>query len=187
MDDSNGLVKKVVKKIHNVVDQFIRVLSIITGYIVGIFMVILFFQVVLRFVFKNPIYGADELVIALMVWSMALGNAIVYWHNEHAVIEFCLQNSPSIVKKIMHHVTNLVVLTTSFVYIPGGLTLFRMQKKLIPLGGLSFSKAYYFALPIVVMGVLLVALSAVKTIEYLILKDDKLMMPSFGEGGVKLD
>jgi TRAP-type C4-dicarboxylate transport system permease small subunit len=162
-------------------------LSIVTGYAIALFMVILFIQVILRFVFKNPIYGADELVTVLMVWSMAIGNTIVYWYNEHAVIEFCLKNAPPIVKKIMHHVTNIIVFVTSLVYIPGGINLFKMQNKLIPLGGLPFTKAYYYALPITVMGFLLVILSAIKTIEYIVLKDDKLMLPTFSEGGVNLD
>ncbi|SNS15894.1 TRAP-type C4-dicarboxylate transport system, small permease component [Anaerovirgula multivorans] len=187
MSDSKNLLINIVKKIHSIVDAFMKFLSVFTGYIIGIFMTILFVQVVLRFVFKSPIYGADELVTALMVWSMALGNSIVYWYNEHAVIEFCLKNAPPIAKRIMHHVTNIIVLTTSLVYIPGGIALFKMQQRLIPLGGLPFSKAYYFALPIIVMGILLVALSAVKTVEYIVLKDDNLMMPSFGGGGVKLD
>jgi TRAP-type C4-dicarboxylate transport system permease small subunit len=150
-------------------------------------MAILFIQVILRFVFKNPIYGADELVTALMIWSMALGNTIVYWYNEHAVIEFCMKRAPKFFRVLMHHITNLIVLITSLVYIPGGLNLFKMQQKLIPLGGLPFTKAYYYALPVIVMGILLVALSAFKTVEYIVLKDEKLLMPAQGEGGISLD
>ncbi|KUO75831.1 MAG: hypothetical protein APF77_09170 [Clostridia bacterium BRH_c25] len=187
MGNTDTPLKLAIQKVHKAIDKCINNLSTFTGYIVAAFMAILFLQVVMRFVFKNPIYGADELVTALMIWSMALGNTIVYWNNEHAVIEFCMKKAPNFVKVLMHHVTNLIVLITSSVYIPGGLSLFKMQQKLIPLGGLPFTKAYYYALPIIVMGVLLVVLSAFKTIEYIVTKDEKLLMPVREEGGIALD
>ncbi len=185
MGNADAPLKLAIKRIHKVIDRWMNVLTTFTGYIMGIFMLILFIQVIMRFVFKNPIYGADELVTALMIWTMALGNTIVYWDNEHAVIEFFMKNAPEFFKVLMHHVTNLLVFITSIIYIPGGLGLFKMQKKLIPLGGLPFTKAYYYALPVIVMGILLVVLSAFKTIEFIVIKDEKLLKPA--EGGVSLD
>lgn len=187
MRNLNTVLKAAIHKSHKTIDNCMKVFSVFTGYLIAIFMFILFVQVVLRFVFKNPIYGADELVTALMVWSMALGNAIVYWNNEHAIIEFCMKKAPRYLKVLMHHLTNIIVLITSLVYIPGGVSLFKMQQKLIPLGGLPFTKAYYYALPVIVMGVLLVALSAFKTIEYIVIKDEKLLTPVHEEGGVSVD
>ena len=187
MENTGTPLKLAIQKIHEIIDKWISSFTTFTGYLMAAFMTILFIQVVMRFVFKNPIYGADEMVTALMIWSMAIGNAIVYWNNEHAVIEFCMKKAHKLFKILMHHVTNFLVLITSLVYIPGGVNLFKMQNKLIPLGGLPFTKAYYYALPIIVMGVMLVVLSAFKTVEYIVTKDEKLLMPVQGEGGISLD
>ena len=43
----------------------------------------------------------------------------------------------------------------SWVYIPAAWQLFQMQKKMPPVGGLPFCKAYYYALPVLVMSVLM--------------------------------
>ena len=46
--------------------------------VIFLFMGLLCFQVMMRFVFKHPIYGIDESVTALMIWSMSLGWCTVY-------------------------------------------------------------------------------------------------------------
>ena len=69
------MVRSVGKAIGKVND----VLEVFTGYAIFVFMLLLFLQVVMRFVFKRPIYGIDEAVVALMIWSMCLGWCTVYW------------------------------------------------------------------------------------------------------------
>ncbi|MDR3249421.1 MAG: TRAP transporter small permease [Treponema sp.] len=163
-------------------------INILAGITIGVFMSLLFFQVFMRFVFNSPIFGLDEMVTALMIWSMALGCPTVYWANEHAVIEALLKLFPSWGKKIVYHLTNLTVLVTSLVYVPGGIVLFKMQNRLRPVGGLPFSKAWYYALPVTVMGVLLVIFALYKTIAYIATGEDRLVKPVTGEeGGVTLD
>lgn len=181
--------KSVIRKTESCINECMNVLATLAGYMIGTFMLILFTQVVLRFVFQSPLYGLDEMVTALMIWSMSLGCCTVYWKNEHAVIECLMKLAPEFVKKMMHHITSLIVLVTSIVYIPGGISLFKMQVKLAPVGGLPFPKAYYFALPVLVMGILLVALSLFKFIGYLVTGDEGMVMVAKVEddGGICLD
>jgi TRAP-type C4-dicarboxylate transport system permease small subunit len=179
---------KIIRSLEKLIDHFMDGVSALAGLMIGAFMVSLFIQVVMRFVFNAPIYGLDELVTALMIWSMALGCATVYWGNEHAVIEAILKHFPTPAKHGVYHLTNLIVLVTSMVYIPGGITLFRMQNRLKPVGGLPFSKAWYYALPVAIMGILLVALAMFKTVGYIVTKDDGMVAPaSEDEGGISLD
>ena len=103
-------------------------------------MALLFFQVVMRFVFKHPIYGIDEAVTALMIWSMCLGWCTVYWDNGHAVLEFIMNKMPKWFRRGMFTFTNILVVVISWVYIPAAWQLFQMQKKMPPVGGLPFSK-----------------------------------------------
>ena len=153
----------------------------------GLFLAILFIQVFMRYVFKSPIYGLDELVIALMVWSMSLGFAVVYWENEHATIELLLKYFPKSGKKAVYFLTNIIVLICSVSLVPGGIKLFILQSRTISLGGLFFSRAYYYALPIIVLGFLLSVMSAFRTLEYAITGDDSIMTSKPAEGGVNVD
>jgi TRAP-type C4-dicarboxylate transport system permease small subunit len=177
-----------IKKLEGRINILVNGINLLAGITIGVFMGLLVFQVFMRFVFNNPIFGMDEMVTALMIWSMALGCPTVYWVNEHAVIEALLKRFPSWAKRCVYHLTNFIVLITSLVYIPGGISLFKMQNRLRPVGGLPFSKAWYYALPVLTMGILLVAFSLFKTIGYIITREDRLVKPVSGdEGGIVLD
>lgn len=164
-----------------------RILETITGYVVFLFMFLLFSQVIMRYVFKHPIYGVDETVTALMIWSMCMGWCTVYWFNGHAVLEFLMKKMPHWFCVIMNNLTNILVVVISYVYIPASYQLFTMQKPMPPVGGLPFSKAYYYALPVLVMSVLMLVLSIYKTIAYLITQDESICVPVEHEGGGVLD
>jgi TRAP-type C4-dicarboxylate transport system permease small subunit len=179
---------KMIKKLEGRINILVNGINLLAGITIGVFMGLLVLQVFMRFAFNNPIFGMDEMVTALMIWSMALGCPTVYWVNEHAVIEALLKRFPSWGQHCVYHLTNVVVLITSLVYIPGGIRLFQMQNRLRPVGGLPFSKAWYYALPILIMGILLVAFSLFKTIGYIVTGEDRLVKPVTGdEGGIILD
>ena len=59
--------KKLIYSTEKVLNKVNSVMEVFTGYVIFVFMALLFFQVVMRFVFKHPIYGIDEAVTALMV------------------------------------------------------------------------------------------------------------------------
>ena len=58
--------KKLIYSTEKVLNKVNSVMEVFTGYVIFAFMVLLFFQVVMRFVFKHPIYGIDEAVTALI-------------------------------------------------------------------------------------------------------------------------
>lgn len=179
--------RKTMQRLHCLMDRCVSVIHDICACSTGLFMFLLFVQVFLRYVFSRPLYGLDELVTALMIWSMALGFVVVYWHNEHATIEFLLKHLPRWGVKCVYHMINLLALLSGFVLIPGGIRLFGMQVKTVPLGGLPFPRAYYYALSITVMGVMLVILAVIRTVEYILTGDDRIMTDRPVEGGVNVD
>ena len=64
--------KQAVRSIGKAMDKAVDILEIFTGYILFVFMALLFIQVVMRFAFNRPIYGVDESVTALMIcWSLS--------------------------------------------------------------------------------------------------------------------
>ena len=179
--------KKLIYSIGKALDKVNRVMEVFTGYVIFIFMALLFLQVVMRFVFKHPIYGIDECVTALMIWSMCLGWCTVYWDNGHAVLEFIMNRMPKWFRRGMFTFTNFLVVVISWVYIPAAWQLFQMQKKMPPVGGLPFCKAYYYALPVLVMSVLMLVMSLYKTIAFAITRDESICVPVEKEGGGLLD
>ena len=179
--------KKTMRRIGDVIDKAVRVLEFVTAYGVFLFMLLLFLQVVMRFVFKYPIFGIDELVTALMIWTMCLGWGVVYWDNGHAVLEFIMKKMPHHVRRVVFSLSNVLIMVISYVYVPASWELFQMQKKMPPVGGLPFCKGYYYALPVFVMSVLMLIMSAYKTITFFITGDESVCVPVEKEGGGILD
>lgn len=170
------------KKTLNVVAQVARAVGAVSSFT---FIFILFVQVMLRYLFNSPIYGIEETVIALMVWYSALGSAVVYWEKGHASIIYFLKFMPAFVQIGIRHLSNLLILATSSVFIYGGIGLFKIQLHTMPVGGLPITRAYYYGLPMIVMGILLVLFSIYDTVEFFLMpKDVYLRQIKEEEGGV---
>lgn len=179
--------RRALAAIHRGMDRLVDAVHVLAALITGLFLLLTFAQVVMRYAFNSPIYGVDEYVLALMVWANALGFVVVYWHNEHAMIEFVVRRVPGPVKTVIYWITNLCILIVSAIFVPGGITLFGLQVKTAPRMGLPFPKAYYLALPMVVMGMLMVLLCGFRTVEYGLTRDNGLMNALPEEGVVRLD
>lgn len=179
--------KQTVLTVGKGIEKAVDALKTFTGYLILGFMVLLCFQVIMRFVFRHPIYGIDELVTALMIWSMCFGWCTVYWDNEHAVLEFIMKKMPTWFRRIMFNMTNVIIFVITLVYIPASYTLFNMQKNMPPVGGLPFSRGYYYALPVLVMSVLMLLLCGYKTIAFLLTGDEEICAPVIQEGGSVVD
>ena len=57
-----------------------------------------------------------------------------------------------------------------------------MQKKMPPVGGLPISKGYYYALPVLVMGVIMLVMSAYKAIAFVITGEDVYKRQTWNDG-----
>ena len=171
--------KKSIYSIGKAMDKANSVVEVFTGYMIFAFMALLFLQVLMRFIFKHPIYGIDECVTALMIWSMCLGWCTVYWDNGHAVLEFIMNRMPKAFRRGMFTFTNFLIVVISW-YLE--ITLLKT-----PVGGLPISKGYYYALPVLVMGVIMLVMSAYKAIAFVITGDESICVPVEKEGGGLLD
>jgi TRAP-type C4-dicarboxylate transport system permease small subunit len=179
--------KKDLIRIGKILTVFNDGLELVTGIVMFLFMALLCFRVAMRYIFNNPIYGVDETVVALMIWSCSLSWATVYWQNGHAILEFIVKRLAEQKRRIIFNINNLLILAVNVVFIPASWKLFKMQLKQAPVGGLPFSKAYYYALPVLVMAVILTVYSIYKTIAYPVLKDDLIVAPIPSEEGNAID
>ena len=179
--------KHAIKKIGVALDRFNNGLELTVGLAAFVMMAMLCFQVMMRYIFSNPIYGIDEAVVAIMVWVCAIGWDTVYWQNGHATLEFIVKRLGPMPRRIIFHCSNLIVLVISILFIPASYTLFKMQETLRPIGGLPFGKAYYYALPVLVMSVIMLVYCGYKTVAYLVLDDESIVAPEAREEGNAID
>lgn len=154
-------------KIWKIFNTVIEVILLLCGLSSVLFLGAMFINVILRYVFTNPVFWFDEAIVALLVWYSALGTVACYWTNEHAVINFFIKFFGRPLKVFFMFMPHVLVFITSFVFVIGGAKLFALQCKQLPQGGLPFSRAYYNALPMIVMGILLIICSAYRIVEYI--------------------
>lgn len=160
---SGGLIGTIGKFLDICVKGIVSVGAIVSA----VFLSAMFINVIMRYVFNSPIFWTDEMIICLLVWYSALGTVVCYWTNEHAVINFFVKFFNRTGKIFFMFLPHLLVAATSWVFIVGGRTLFKLQIRQLPQGGLPFSRAYYNSLPMIVMGALLMILSIYRVIEYI--------------------
>jgi TRAP-type C4-dicarboxylate transport system permease small subunit len=169
------------------VNRVTKVLHTICGFVTLSFFLLTFFQIVMRYLLNHPIYGIEEAVVVLVIWTCALGMAIVYWNNEHPKLTVLMDWLPSFIRITMHYVTSIIVFILGWFFAKGGMYLFKVQLKVAPVGGLPFCKAYYYALPLIVAGILLLIMSAVRVFRYIVTGNEQIMQMVPEEGGVSVD
>ena len=168
MLDQTKRMKKIVAAADRVVD-WLRLLCVLLSVL---FLTLMFVQVILRYGFSAPLYGVDEFVTCLMVWYCCIGTAIVFWEEAHAMIVYFLKFFPRKFQWIVEFCENILIFIGAAVYIKAGMLLFALQSRTMPVGGLPFSRAYYSALPIIVMGVAIILLEIIRFLRFLLDRDD---------------
>ena len=138
------------------VDRLVNAAWNIAAGFLGILMVALAVQIFRRTFFNAPIFGIEEGATAAVVWFAALGAVVVTKQNGHAQVEFFLRYVPKILRKPVNALAYLLGGFVSVLMVEGGIRLYKVQAKAVPQGGLPFGRVYYYALPMIVMGVMLV-------------------------------
>lgn len=138
------------------VDRVVGLLWNIAAVLLGLLMTALAVQIFRRTFFNAPIFGIEEGVTAAVVWFAALGSVVVTRQNGHAQVEFFLRFVPKALKKPVNALAYLLGAFVSVLMVEGGIRLYKVQAKAVPQGGIPFGRVYYYALPMIVMGIALV-------------------------------
>ncbi len=152
-------------------DWIVKIISWIAMILQAVFMILLAIQIFMRFCFNSPIMGIEESVTAMVVWFACLGAVAVTKENGHAQIEYFLSLLPKSWHKWLQIFVNILGIVIGYIFINGGKRQFKVQKLAAPAGGLPFSKCYYYALPIIVLGVLLIIVCLSRAIKFLLLEE----------------
>lgn len=137
-------------------DRLVELAWNVAAALLGLLTAALAVQIFRRSLFNAPIFGIEEGVTAAIVWFAALGTIVVTKKNGHAQVEFFLRFIPKSLKKIVNALSYVLGIFISVLMVEGGIRLYKVQVKAMPQGGLPFGRVYYYALPMIVMGILLV-------------------------------
>lgn len=148
--------KKPLLKLCGAVDAIVELCWKTAAVLLGFIILILAVQIFRRSLFNAPIFGIEEAVTASIVWFAALGSIVVTKQNGHAQVEYFLRFFPEKVRKVIHAASYVIGIIVSWCMIDGGIRMYKIQRKAVPQGGLPFGKVYYYALPMIVLGILLV-------------------------------
>lgn len=139
----------------DLVDKLVQACWLGGAVLLGVLMCLLAFQIFVRTFFNSPVFGIEEGVTAMVVWMACLGTAVVTRQNGHAQVEYFLRFFPEKARVAIRVLINAVGMWAGVMLIDGGLLLYKVQAKSLPTGGLWFRKCYYYALPVIVLGVLM--------------------------------
>ena len=95
---------KAVGGIYNKLEEILLV-TMLSGSLI-----ILFLNVILRYVFNSSIYGADELARVLFIWMSWLGISIGERKSEHIRIDMLINKLKGVPKKTIIFLSNIITL-----------------------------------------------------------------------------
>jgi TRAP-type C4-dicarboxylate transport system permease small subunit len=93
--------------------KIVKTLDLILKYIIVTFSIsmvlIIFAQVITRYLFKTPLSWSEELARYIFIWVIFLGTAVAVGKNNHIVIDFIIRYLPERYKVFGDLVVNVII------------------------------------------------------------------------------
>jgi len=164
--------EKIVKYLDSHLVKARELLNILIVILFGTQVVVVFTQVVTRYVFNDPFSWSEEMARYIQVWMILLASSICIRKNSHLSVDYTIHSLPFKYKKILKIVVNLLIMFFLFIMI------FYGWKIVIVLFGHQTSAAMripmyliYLALPI--CGLLMLLENLISLLKLIGLKNDK--------------
>jgi TRAP-type C4-dicarboxylate transport system permease small subunit len=130
----------ILKQITTRLDRVERVITGVTGALLGLLTLLVAAQVVGRYVLHTGLFWADELTGVAMMWAALLGAAGCVWTDSHIRLNMVIERLPSSVRTWLLTLMDGVILWFAVVFFREGLRLVqttmggRMSSLDIPIG-----------------------------------------------------
>jgi len=95
--------KKVLDVVEKIIDGLVALL-------IGAFTILIFVQVVSRYVFNNTVTWSEQAARYLFIWMIFLGMPVLYRHGEHVGFTMVVERFPKRVQYIIRIIIHLLVL-----------------------------------------------------------------------------
>ena len=97
-------------KLKKVANFYNRIEEIFIGGMIAFSVIMLFINVILRYVFNTGIHGADEIALICFVWMSWMGISIVELKRGHVRIDMLSQSLHGTTKKVVDILADIVTL-----------------------------------------------------------------------------
>jgi TRAP-type C4-dicarboxylate transport system permease small subunit len=87
-----------------------KVLFVVVASMFGLQVIVVFFQVVMRFVFNNPPRWSEELAIYLQVWIVFLASSICIKEGSHLMVDYLVHYLPFRFKRRLKLLVMLLIM-----------------------------------------------------------------------------
>lgn len=115
----------------------------------GLLTLIMFLQVVFRYLFNNSLTWSEELAKFIFIWITFLGSAICLRDKLHLKVDFLVNQLPSKYKMIMETLnTALITVFSGVMTVIGFLWVVNVSGTLSPAMGLPLNIVFYSAFPV---------------------------------------
>jgi TRAP-type transport system small permease protein len=120
-----------------------KLLTILMVLCLTVMSVLIFGNVVLRYVFNTGIVWAEEMSRFLFVWMIFLGALVAFKENSHLGVDMLTRRLPFAIKRILFVISNIIVLFTLWIVIDGSwkMTLVNIDN-LAPVTKLPYAYVY---------------------------------------------
>lgn len=100
-----------------------KILNFITAGILVILVIIVFSNVLGRYVFHSSLAWAEEISRFLLIWMVFLGSVAAYINNEHLGLDIVTQAIPKKLAQVITFVTDFLVIYALYLLVNGGYTM----------------------------------------------------------------
>ena len=131
-------IKKVINSMTNVALVFF----------VGIMFTLVITQTLSRYIFKFPIFWAEELSRYLMIWSCFLGAALAIRDDEHVALTFLEGRIPKKIRVFIRIFLIIMIMFFLFIFMKNGFSLLSNQARQVSPGMRISMWIPFLALPV---------------------------------------
>jgi TRAP-type transport system small permease protein len=104
-------------KINTVVIAFAKIIQFI---LFSTMIIVVAYEVVMRYIFLNPTMWSEALARYCMIWLVLFGMALSIFYREHIRVDYFVFNFSPTIQKILGYIRLLIVLVISLVLIRAG-------------------------------------------------------------------
>lgn len=142
------------RKLLHWIEQFIKI--IIALCIAGM-TILIFTNVILRYVFHTGITWAEEMSRFMFIWMVFLGSILVLKEGTHIGMDILVRKVPENISKLLLFIGNCIILVIAFIVLNGSweMTLDSISSK-APATGISLAFMYFVGI-IMSVGMIVIA------------------------------
>lgn len=98
------------KRLGSLSNWLMQLLNVLLAICLSFMWILVFVNVVLRYIFNSGITWSEEMARFLFIWLTFLGAIVALKDNEHLIIDLFVKRLPSFLRKIVYILSHVLVL-----------------------------------------------------------------------------